>query len=208
VVEINPGYLQLLPLHPEVASLTHDRKVKIIVDDGRRWLSAHPEERFDLVVSNTTFNWRSGVSALLSREFLTLVSSHMNAGAIFAFNTTSSTNAQHTAAEGFPFAIRADNFMIVSDQPIVIDPTGWRQFLETYHLGGHPIFDLEDPHQRQRIDALVAWGETYGPQEGNSLTPGLETRESILARTVRDRPVTDDNMGTEWTLRDMQAEMQ
>ncbi|MBZ5585763.1 MAG: hypothetical protein LAQ30_26930 [Acidobacteriia bacterium] len=38
LVEINPGYLNLIPHHPEVASLLHNPKVDIVIDDGRRWL--------------------------------------------------------------------------------------------------------------------------------------------------------------------------
>jgi spermidine synthase len=38
VVEINPGYLHLIPEQPTVASLLRNPKVRIVIDDGRRWL--------------------------------------------------------------------------------------------------------------------------------------------------------------------------
>jgi hypothetical protein len=49
VIEINPGYLELIGRYPEVAPLLANPRVSIEIDDGRRWLRAHPEERFDLV---------------------------------------------------------------------------------------------------------------------------------------------------------------
>jgi predicted membrane-bound spermidine synthase len=51
IVEINPGYLEMLARHPEVASLLRNPKVEIVIDDGRRWLNRHPDRRFDLIVS-------------------------------------------------------------------------------------------------------------------------------------------------------------
>src|ERR1035437_7506911 len=59
IVEINPGYLSLIRKHPEVASVLTNPRVHVVIDDGRRWMFGHPERRFDLIVMNTTFNWRA-----------------------------------------------------------------------------------------------------------------------------------------------------
>ena len=50
IVEINPGYLSLIRARPEVASLLDNPKVRIVFDDGRRWLRRHPQARFDDVI--------------------------------------------------------------------------------------------------------------------------------------------------------------
>src|SRR6185437_7908433 len=50
IVEINPGYLELIAGEPEVASLLHNPKVTIVIDDGRRWLQQHPDPHFDAIV--------------------------------------------------------------------------------------------------------------------------------------------------------------
>ena len=62
VVEINPGYLKLIPSYPVVADLLANPRVKIVVDDGRRWLRNHRGQGFDVVIMNTTFHWRSFAS--------------------------------------------------------------------------------------------------------------------------------------------------
>ena len=55
IIEINPGYLELIAGQPEVRSILRNPKIRIIEDDGRRWLGHHPEMRFDAVVANTSF---------------------------------------------------------------------------------------------------------------------------------------------------------
>ena len=65
----------LPPLHAKLdaAFKALGRTAEIIyVDDGRRWLLAHPSVRYDAIVANTTFNWRDHSTGLLSVEFLTL----------------------------------------------------------------------------------------------------------------------------------------
>ncbi|MDD3372000.1 MAG: methyltransferase domain-containing protein, partial [Alphaproteobacteria bacterium] len=96
IVEINPGYLDFIENRPEVSSLLSNPKVSIIIDDGRRWLRLHPEKKFDAIVSNTTYNFRSNATNLLSVEFLELVKKHLNPGGTFFYNTTDSARVQRT----------------------------------------------------------------------------------------------------------------
>ncbi|WP_035645230.1 spermidine synthase, partial [Bradyrhizobium sp. ORS 285] len=58
IVEINKGYVELIAQRAEVKSLLHNPKVRIIQDDGRRWMDRNPERRFDAIVSNTTWHFR------------------------------------------------------------------------------------------------------------------------------------------------------
>src|SRR6185312_4253372 len=112
-----------------------------------------------------------------------VIREHMNPGAIFTYNTTSSNDVQKTAATVFPYAIRDDNFMIVSNRPILIDAAAWRRTLEAYRVEGHPVLDLHDPADRARLEELVSWVGRYGPGTEPAFAHALETRDSILART-------------------------
>lgn len=115
VVEINPGYIEAIANYPIQQSALHDPRVHLYLDDGRRWLKAHPQKKYDIIIANTTFYWRAYSTNLLSYEFFSLLKQHMNHRAILAFNTTYSLDAAYTAATLFNHAYLYQNFMIAAD---------------------------------------------------------------------------------------------
>lgn len=119
VVEINPGYVDLARNYDVQDRAIHDPRVNLIIGDGRKFLRQNPDAKYDLVVMNTTWHWRMYVSLLLSREFLTLIKSHMTPDAVLAFNTTESIDAFKTASAVFPHVYRYDNFAVAAE-------TDWR----------------------------------------------------------------------------------
>jgi len=145
IVEINPGYLQLVARYPEVAPLLSDPRVHIHIDDGRRWLRRHPEATFDLVVQNTTYHWRANATNLLSREYFAEVKSHMRPGAIATFNTTGSLDVLRTAQEVFPAAFKFRWFVYVSDHDFRTPPDVAFARLRECRLDGHPAFEPQLP---------------------------------------------------------------
>jgi predicted membrane-bound spermidine synthase len=195
IVEINPGYTEIIRERPEVAWLLDDPRVHIVIDDGRRWLHRHPERRFDLLVMNTTWHWRAHATNLLSADFMEIAKTHLNPGAVFFFNTTHSEEVLATAARSFPYALRIYNFVATSDQPLEMDRARWKDLLTHIKVHGEPAIDLSNEFHRQRLDELVAYVDTiHEPPESE----GLESRESMLERFRSARTVTDDNMAPEW----------
>jgi len=190
IVEINRGYLELIAQQPEVQSVLRNPKVKIITDDGRRWLNRNPGRRFDAIVSNTTWHFRANATNLLSVEFQQLVRQHLNPGGVFFYNTTASRRVQRTACLTFPFGARFINHMVVSETPIDWNYPRWRKVLESYSIDGKPEFNLANANERAWLDALV---REYG-QQGHE----VEDCPALLRQTADRIPVTDDNMGTEW----------
>ena len=144
VVEINPGYLQLIPQYPVVRSLLQNPKVHIYIDDGRRWLIAHPDARYDAIICNNTYFWRDHSSGLISVEFFELAHRHLNAGGIYYFNTTESAEAIATALHAFPYGLRIINFLAVSDSPIQVDTLRWVDTLRRYRIDNRSLFDPAD----------------------------------------------------------------
>jgi spermidine synthase len=193
VLDINPGYVELIRERPEVASLLSNPKLTIEFDDGRRWLRLHPERRFDAVVANTTFHFRANSSNLLSTEFLTLVNRHLTAGGTFLYNTTDSARAQRTACLAYPHGLRFMNHMLVSDEPIRLDFARWRQVLTTARIDDRLVIDVSREEDRDILEKLVAV-LSMPPAEGRL----FERCDQILTRTAGLTPITDDNMGTEW----------
>ena len=195
IVEINPGYLELMKLYSGGEALLANPKVQIVIDDGRRWLQRHPRESFDLVVQNTTWHWRAHITDLLSREYLELVRTHLAAGGVINFNTTFSPNAQKTAVTVYPYALRVRNFVAVSDAPLTFDEDRWRAFLVPFRLEGRPLFDAASPSDRALLEQVLALA---GNVDHGDPTNGLETRAHLLARLAATEIVTDDNMRVEW----------
>ena len=205
ILEINPGYLQLIPQYPDVRSLLGNPKAHVHIDDARRWLVAHPGEKYDVIVANISYFWRDHTSHLLSVEFLRLIRSHLNPGGVYFFNTTESDDAVATGLSVFPYGIRVLNFLAVSDSPLVVDKQRWMAVLERYRIDGKPVFDPGHARAVLVLQAYSALADTvsYAPRY-----MGMEATESLRART-RDRLVfTEDNMGWEWRSADIKIEWQ
>ena len=198
IIEINPGYLQLIPKYPQVASLLRNPKVEITIDDGRRWLARNPGKKFDVIVMNTTYHWRANVSNVLSREFLGLVRQHLNPGGIHYYNTTEGKDVFLTGTTVFPYSVRVMNFLAVSDSPIQIDVGRWKKVLLEYQVDERPLLDLSRDEDRTRLAEILAL-----PDHGDSDHPLLQPRaiehlERFALTFPGGRIITDDNMGTEW----------
>lgn len=185
IVEINPGYYEVIARHSSVASLLSNPKVEFVIDDGRRWLTRNPEARFDLIVANTTWHWRPHATNLLSREFLGLVRRHLRNGGVYYFNTTFSPAVIRTAMTEYPYGVRVLNFAAVSDAPLSFDRSRFRAVLTRYAIDGRPVLDLTTSKGLQRL-AEVA----------DSID--VEDRQGVLAKYGQASLVTDDNMYPEW----------
>jgi spermidine synthase len=194
-VEINSGYLELIGQRDEVKSLLTNPKFKVDIDDGRRWLRKHPDERFDLVVMNTSFHYRAHMTNLLSREYLEMVRTHLSPGGILFYNTTSSGDVIKTAVATFPHALRFYNFMAVSDAPFTVDKARWETALTSWSIDGQRVFDLAVPAQKKRLDEVLAVADTLG---GKPAKEGLEDGPSLRRNYAGATVVTDDNMRCEW----------
>jgi len=198
IVEINPGYRQLIAGEPEVASLLSNPKVSIVTDDGRRWLRLNPDRRFDAIVSNTTWHFRSNATNLLSAEFLTLAGHHLKSDGIIFYNTTDSARVQRTGCLAFPYGARFTNHMVLSRAPLAWDFDDWRRTLEDYRIDGRLIVDPGKGQDRVVAAGVAQLQAAAREDAGSGRDTPIESCARVLARTSGLTPVTDDNMGTEW----------
>jgi len=201
IVEINPGHLQLIPKYPEVRSLLQNPKVHIYIDDGRRWLVAHPEERYDAIVANGSYYWRDHSSYLLSVEFLQLIRKHLNPGGVYFYNTTESDDAVATGLHVFPYGLRVINFLAVSDSPIVVDKERWLRILSEYKIDGALVFDPNNPRSARTLQAYMAFADSVNAPPRFL---DMEYSSSLNARLGHRLIFTEDNMGWEWRSGDIQ----
>jgi spermidine synthase len=198
IVEINPGYLELIQDQPGVASLLSNPKVSIVIDDGRRWLRAHANTHFDAVVSNTTWYFRASVTNLLSSEFLRLVREHLKPGGVLFYNTTQSARAQRTGCRTFPYGARFTNHMVLSDAPIDWDFKRWEAALASYSIDGRPVLDMTRREDNAALARFTAWRQNLEAAASHSLDNPIELCRDVLARTGGLQELKDDNMGSEW----------
>ena len=186
IVEINQGYLQVIPKYAEVSGLLSNPKVRIEIDDGRRWMVRNADRKFDLIVANATFHWRSNATNLLSKEFLELIRARLKPGGIYYYNTTGSVRAVQTGCAVFPHALRVGAFLAVSDSPLALEVDRLRETLFSYPRYGGVVLDRTRPADVETMEKVLGW-----------------LRDKTVPRSaLTDGPalplITDDNMGAEW----------
>lgn len=196
-IEISDAYLKLIKQSPTVSSILTNPKVKIVIDDGRRWLRQHPDERFDLIMMNTTHHWREFASALLSQEFLSLAKGHLCEGGIVAWNTTESARAAKTGMIVFPHTMMVMNFCAGSNQPLVPDAARWRSVLERWFIDDKPLFDLSSEAGREELEKIVRFADYEGPWNQDHRWRWMN-RQRMEALFIDAEIITDDNLGHEF----------
>lgn len=186
VIEIDRAYLELIPMLDEVRSVVSHPKVKIVIDDARRWLARNPDERFDAIVSNVSLHWVAGSSALLSTEFNRLAKRHLAPGGIYFYNATMSGRAKRTTAMVFDHLALIYNSVAAADAPIVFDEKRWRDVMSRYVIDGRHLFDLDTSEGREELE--YAW-QRMQPWESSA---------KIIEHTEGLELIADDNLGYEF----------
>jgi spermidine synthase len=184
IVEINPAYPEVIRRYSDIGSVLDDPKVTTVFDDGRRWLNRHPDDRFDVIVMNTTYHYRSQITNLISDDFLRICRGHLKPGGVIYYNTTESDDVPYTAARVFPHVVRYLNFVAAGDQPFDMTPAERRAALARFRHNGRPVFPADDPKLQKLLDDLAA-------------EPLTDVGNELRKRTDLWR-ITDDNMATEF----------
>jgi SAM-dependent methyltransferase len=185
VVEINPGYLELIKDYDKQSAALKDPRVHPHIDDGRKFLRSMPPGSFDLVVMNTTYHWRAYASLFLSQEFLTLARTRIATGGLLAFNTTGSPDALNTASSVFPFAFLYGNFAVCAD-------FDWRAALDD-RASVEELLNIRPEGRPLLTEADRALAQTFLSRTHT------ETTAEVAARTGRPLEIiTDHNLITEY----------
>jgi hypothetical protein len=123
VVELLGDIAPFLTHNLHSARLTlDDPRVTYIVDDGRRYLNAFPNEKFDLISIDPLRDHTAGHNNLYSEEALRIYRSHLTSHGVLCAWMDEFHIIPHTAAQIFPYVDQFENeFMIAGNTPIAYD---------------------------------------------------------------------------------------
>lgn len=141
VVEINPGYYELIRDYVDNRRIFEDAKIRFHVADGRHFLR-RSTEKYDLMVMNTTWHWRAYSTFLLSKEFLELARDHLAPDGLIAYNATGSPDVLKTAQAVFPHAYLYESFVVAAayDWRKRLTEPGALEHLLSIAPQGHRVF--------------------------------------------------------------------
>jgi hypothetical protein len=108
IVELNGSLGNVLKRTRQGQAVLESRKVNYIVDDGRRWLLANPQEKFDVIMMFPLHAAHAFSGALYSIEFLRILESHLHASGIVVLRTVDMFSTAKTIATVFSHVIRVD----------------------------------------------------------------------------------------------------
>lgn len=122
IVELMQELGPFLEEYVPVAQAVFDRRlVRYITDDGRRYLYANPDEKFDMIFIDPLWSFTAGHNSLYSREAMGLYRDHLTEKGVFC----SWINEQHfipqTAHAVFAYSDFFLDYLVNSNQPIEYD---------------------------------------------------------------------------------------
>ena len=168
-----------------------DPRGTLHIDDAKSFFSTH-SRRYDLIVSEPSNPWVSGVSGLFTREFYRRVRGHLNPGGLLAqwmqlyeIDASLVASVLRAVGEEFPhYAVFApsdhDLLTVASESPIplpsqsrVFEDPGLAKELWTVHVLTAGDLDARYLGSRATLEPLVA---SYGMAPNSDYAPVLDLR--------------------------------
>lgn len=158
-----------------------DPRVRVVKDDGRRRL-ARDGSKYDIIEADATFP-DSGLSGnLYSVEFFELASRALKPGGIM-LTWAPTARVQTSAQRAFAYAIQMDRVLVLSNQPLSLDPEAWTARLNSErvrrYLGEERLIPIQ-----QALDRAVL-PEPVNPR--HEFNEDLQPRDEFV-RPRRRRP--------------------
>jgi spermidine synthase len=85
IIEIEPAIVEGAQHFNKIAEmLNNDKRVTIHIEDAKAFFSSHPKQKYDLIISEPSNPWVSGVSSLFTYEFYALIKNYLTPNGLFA----------------------------------------------------------------------------------------------------------------------------
>jgi spermidine synthase len=161
-----------------------DPRITYLVDDGRRYLNAFPEEKFDLISIDPLRDHTAGHNNLYSEEALALYRDHLTPNGVLCAWMDEFHIIPHTMARVFAHVDQFENeFMIAANAPILYDVEYMDRAARHYARLTEEIYGA---HGRVNLDAR------------STLAHFLRDQNQILADERHKRVLRDMNPWLEY----------
>ena len=175
IVELLKELGPLLDEYVPVAQYIFDQpNVRYIEDDGRRYLYANPDEKFDMIFIDPLYSSTAGHNNLYSQKAMKLHQSHLSERGVFCASVNEEHFIPKTAASVFTYSDFFGDYLVNSNQPLLYDmdymSRVYRHYLET-----------ASAHLRESAVDLMNPASVMGRLRGNqSLILGNESQTPVL----------------------------
>ena len=195
LVEINGTVLRALKADPELAIILSHPKLRIVVDDARRWLHRSPE-RFDAILMDPLRSATGFSNNIYSEEFFRLQRAHLNEGGVAMIWTDELVSIPNTVARVYPqVRLYGDVFMVaaVGARPSV-RPGRLRTLLNTFDADDRMAI-LDHEWARSKVVRTISFradlprNQDWMPRTEYYLGPAVA---QLLNKTVRLPPWPKD----------------
>jgi len=181
-----------------------DPRGRILIDDAKTFFSAH-NRRYDIVISEPSNPWVSGVSSLFTREFYRRIRGHINSGGLlvqwfqlYEIDASLLASVMRALGEEFPhYAVFApsdyDLLIVASDRAIpvpasaaVFEQPGLAQ--ELFRVNALTAGDLDARYLGRRA-TLEPLFESYGMPANSDYFPVLDLQAAkyrFMERSASD----------------------
>jgi predicted membrane-bound spermidine synthase len=181
-----------------------DPRGAILIDDAKTFFSTH-NRRYDIVISEPSNPWVSGVSSLFTREFYRRIRSHLNPGGVlvqwfqlYEIDASLLASVMRALGEMFPhYAVFApsdhDLLIVASELPVplpvgakVFEQPGLAKELFTVHVLAAGDLDARYLGNRATLEPLFA---SYGMPANSDYYPVLDlnaARYRFMERSATD----------------------
>lgn len=106
---------------PVAHSVLNRPVVRYIVDDGRRYLYANLDEKFDMIFIDPLWSFTAGHNNLYSQEAARLYQNHLSANGVFCAWVDERHFIPKTAATVFPYSDSFGDYLVNGNQPLAYD---------------------------------------------------------------------------------------
>lgn len=127
VIELNESLRELIDRTPQGRAIESQAgKLQYVVDDGRRWLLANPQEKFDVVMMWPLHAAHAYSGSLYSQQFMNIIENHLTPGGLLYLRSADYMATAKTVASVFDHVVRFNRQVYVASKAPISFPIGQR----------------------------------------------------------------------------------